>query len=639
MNKNKVKKLIKQPVKFFQDMFLKHRGILGKAGALFDKKSNNQFTIVSACYNSALYLDDFFKSLECQSVSFRRNIYCIMVDDGSTDDTGAVIQKWERKYPNNIKYIRKENGGQSSARNLGLKLVRTKWVTFTDPDDFLNFRYFENIDRVLTCNCRKSLSLIGSNIVFYFEDKNKYSDTHPLRFKFKTEETKKIKDARLELQLSAASALFRSDIILSNNLQFDDRVKPNFEDAHFILNYLGLCQNDEFCFVREAKYFYRKRALGNSTLDKSWTDKKNFYDVLKYGKLDVLKKYGNANYTQNIVLYDLYWYVKALVNKKEKLNFLNEEEKSNYLQLLDECFSYISEENIYKFNLAGCWFYHKVGILNCFKSIPFPRKQIIYVESYDAENNEVKIRYFTGKVTTEEFMFDGIEEIPVHCKTVRDEFLNRTFVLQRILWVRLPKKFSKFTCRINENFADINVNYKNIRNSAISYDQLLVKKQEQSKIWIFMDREIQADDNAEHLYRYAKSVDKEHELYFVLERSSRDWDRLSSEGFKLLAYGSEEHEILLRKCDVIISSHIDQYIVNYFKDNSTDNKKIVFLQHGVITCDLSGWLNTKKRVDLFVTSTEDEYNSIVSDYTKYRFTDKEVKLLGLPRHDALVKGN
>jgi CDP-glycerol glycerophosphotransferase (TagB/SpsB family) len=62
--------------------------------------------------------------------------------------------------------------------------------------------------------------------------------------------------------------------------------------------------------------------------------------------------------------------------------------------------------------------------------------------------------------------------------------------------------------------------------------------------------------------------------------------------------------------------------------------KFTFLQHGVIKDDLSRWLNGKA-VDLFVTSTAGEYESIAGDGNGYTFSSKEVKLTGLPRFDKV----
>lgn len=56
----------------------------------------------------------------------------------------------------------------------------------------------------------------------------------------------------------------------------------------------------------------------------------------------------------------------------------------------------------------------------------------------------------------------------------------------------------------------------------------------------------------------------------------------------------------------------------------------------MIKDDLSNWLNTKRNLQCFVTSTLPEYNSIANDNNHYKSTKKEVVLTGLPRHDALL---
>ncbi|EOH4508441.1 glycosyltransferase family A protein, partial [Campylobacter jejuni] len=107
-----------------------------------------------AVYNVEKYLDDFFKSIINQKLDFKSNIHLICVDDGSTDNSANIIKKYQKKYPKNIIYLYKENGGQASARNLGLKYLKENdlnilWVTFTDPDDFLDRDYFYEVDSFL----------------------------------------------------------------------------------------------------------------------------------------------------------------------------------------------------------------------------------------------------------------------------------------------------------------------------------------------------------------------------------------------------------------------------------------------------------------------------------------------------------
>lgn len=154
--------------------------------------------------------------------------------------------------------------------------------------------------------------------------------------------------------------------------------------------------------------------------------------------------------------------------------------------------------------------------------------------------------------------------------------------------------------------------------------------------WIIMDRDVCADDNGEHFYRYMMKEHPEQRCLFALRKSSADWPRLESEGFALVDFGSPEYEEELRKCSTIVSSHIDKYVSSYFGDKYLYSKRIVFLQHGVIKDDLSSWLNTKAEMDLMVTTTRAEYESIVADGSTYRLLPEEVVLSGLPRHDALL---
>ncbi|EOI4537487.1 CDP-glycerol glycerophosphotransferase family protein, partial [Campylobacter jejuni] len=152
--------------------------------------------------------------------------------------------------------------------------------------------------------------------------------------------------------------------------------------------------------------------------------------------------------------------------------------------------------------------------------------------------------------------------------------------------------------------------------------------------WIFIDRPLSANDNAEHLYRYIMQNHPEQNIVFALKRDSTDWDRLKKEGFNLIDFGSFTFEKIVKKVSKVISSHCDEYLMKYIGIN----QQFIFLQHGITQNDISRWLNQIK-IDLLIVSTRDEYNSIVNDYTHYKFGKKEVALIGLARHDILLKNN
>ncbi|MEO0839022.1 MAG: glycosyltransferase [Cyanobacteria bacterium J06643_5] len=94
----------------------------------------NLVSIVITSYNKAIYLKQAVESVFAQSYS---NIECIIVDDGSTDNTEEIVQELIAKYPQ-IKYFFKQNGGISSARNFGNSKATGEWVQFLDADDWIH---------------------------------------------------------------------------------------------------------------------------------------------------------------------------------------------------------------------------------------------------------------------------------------------------------------------------------------------------------------------------------------------------------------------------------------------------------------------------------------------------------------------
>ena len=104
-----------------------------------------KFSIIMAVYNVEKYLDEAVQSLVDQTLDFKSNVQLILVDDGSPDGAGAICDKYAELYPDNVVAVHKENGGVSSARNVGLTYVAGKYVNFMDPDDMLTPSTLESV--------------------------------------------------------------------------------------------------------------------------------------------------------------------------------------------------------------------------------------------------------------------------------------------------------------------------------------------------------------------------------------------------------------------------------------------------------------------------------------------------------------
>lgn len=97
-------------------------------------KTAPHITVVVPCYNYGHFLSRALQSVYDQTFE---QWECIIVDDGSKDNTGEVAKKWVNKDPRFI-YIRQDNGGLSSARNTGVKHANGKYIQFLDADDTIH---------------------------------------------------------------------------------------------------------------------------------------------------------------------------------------------------------------------------------------------------------------------------------------------------------------------------------------------------------------------------------------------------------------------------------------------------------------------------------------------------------------------
>ena len=98
-------------------------------------------SIIVPVYNVESYLDKCLNSLVNQTL---KEIEIIIVNDGSTDNSKKIIDKYAKKYKNIIA-ITKENGGVSEARNLGLTKATGEYIAFLDSDDWVELDMYEKM--------------------------------------------------------------------------------------------------------------------------------------------------------------------------------------------------------------------------------------------------------------------------------------------------------------------------------------------------------------------------------------------------------------------------------------------------------------------------------------------------------------
>ena len=98
-------------------------------------------SVIVPIYNTAAFLSRCIESLVNQTYS---DLQIILIDDGSTDESGAIADEWQAK-DLRIEVYHQTNKGQSAARNVGLQHARGEYIAFVDSDDYIDSNYFSTM--------------------------------------------------------------------------------------------------------------------------------------------------------------------------------------------------------------------------------------------------------------------------------------------------------------------------------------------------------------------------------------------------------------------------------------------------------------------------------------------------------------
>lgn len=130
----------------------------------YSKTSNIKLSVIIPVYNASIHLDKCLTSVINQTLS---NIEIICINDGSTDNSLDILQKYS-KLDKRIKIINQNNKGAANARNIGLSLAQGEYITFVDSDDTLELNAYE-------VSYQKAINQ-NVDILMFSEDKLSFND-------------------------------------------------------------------------------------------------------------------------------------------------------------------------------------------------------------------------------------------------------------------------------------------------------------------------------------------------------------------------------------------------------------------------------------------------------------------------------
>ncbi|MBW9202203.1 glycosyltransferase family 2 protein [Bacteroidales bacterium SW292] len=126
-----------------------------------------EVSVIIPCYNQGRYLKDAVDSVLMQTYKFWE---CIIIDDGSTDETKIVALSYHKK-DSRVKYIYQETQGVCAARNNAIRVSNGKYILCLDADDKISNTYFEYAVRALDCN--PNVVLVTTHYQYFGKSKKK----------------------------------------------------------------------------------------------------------------------------------------------------------------------------------------------------------------------------------------------------------------------------------------------------------------------------------------------------------------------------------------------------------------------------------------------------------------------------------
>lgn len=254
-------------------------------------------SVIIPVYNKENFISESLDSAISQK--FPKDRYEILcINDGSTDNSASVILQYAKKHQN-ITIINKNNGGVSSARNVGIKNAKGRYILFLDADDSISENTISDIVTFFD-SVAKDVDIITYNIYYKSNGKIKKGE----RGKYIKENC--IIDVTTDFDFSQTTM----NICIKNTKKFyfDESLSLG-EDQLF--NALNISSTAKIGWCNTAKYYYNRDASDTTIINSPYF---SYPSILKFFNmlLTLGKEYKDMDsYCKSLILYNLSWRIKG----------------------------------------------------------------------------------------------------------------------------------------------------------------------------------------------------------------------------------------------------------------------------------------------------------------------------------------
>ena len=291
-------------------------------------------SIIVPVYNTEKYLAKCLDSLVNQTLS---DIEIIVVNDESPDNSKKIVNKYLKAYPDKVKYFEQLNGGQGSARNLGLTKATGEYIGYVDSDDYVSLSMYQKMyDEAL----KTDADIVMCTHTIVYEDSAR-EVTEKLFLKTKDNKTNCFFN-----NAGVCNKIYKRELLKD----FTFRSKVWYEDIDFTTKVIMNAK--KISYVDEGLYYYLLRqgsTMNNNNVEKNLDILKSFDSILTYlnEHKEFKKYYDEVEYLAigHIYIAPIVRIINArgVTNKKETINKLiaymhtnfKDYKHNKYLYLLD----------------------------------------------------------------------------------------------------------------------------------------------------------------------------------------------------------------------------------------------------------------------------------------------------------------
>lgn len=309
-------------------------------------------SVIVPVWNVEKFISKCLDSLVNQTL---KEIEVIVVNDGSPDNSQKIINEYIKKYPNKLKSFVKENGGQGSARNLGIEKAKGEYLSFIDSDDWIEL---DALEKMYNLAKKENSDIVICDMVDHYQDYTIYHNCTKYNSVF-------------EVTPSASNKIFKRSMV--KDIRFLSKLW--YEDFNFTTKILF--NTDKISVISEGMYHCNCGHI--STMNNNNSVKNLDMIIIIDDIINYLNK--NKKYDRNIISYLIFNHILiTTINRVTVQHSKNKKEVLN--KLINYCHNNISDyknqefyKNISRNRKIIAWLnYHKM--YNVSKVLLEMKKQI-----------------------------------------------------------------------------------------------------------------------------------------------------------------------------------------------------------------------------------------------------------------------